>query len=456
MSRTTMSRTSPSPTDPGGTVESRTMRKVGLRLIPFLVLCYFIAYVDRVNVGFAALTMNRDLGLSTAAFGLGGGLFFVAYVLFEVPSNLAMERVGARIWIARIMVTWGLVGIGSAFVTGPVSFSVARFLLGAAEAGFFPGVILYLTYWFPKAYRARIVAMFMVAIPLSSFFGSPLSAALLTLDGMAGLRGWQWLLILEALPAVLLGFAALALLPSRPAEATFLTGEERAWLTDRLDAERRAAEAGTSHAHGLAAVRAVLTNGQVWLLAVIYAGSSATSNTLSLWMPQILKGFGLSNLETGMLNMIPFGIASVFMIVWGLRADRSGERIWSTALPLALTSLSFAMTLLTGSLWITLVLLSLVLLGNYAIKGPFFALATETLPPAQAAAGIAAINTLAHLGTGAITSLIGVLREQTGSFPVALLPLCVLTAAGCGLVFWVGRRRSRTGDGGSITSVARA
>ncbi|ONF50782.1 MFS transporter [Methylobacterium radiotolerans] len=436
--------------------ESRTMRKVGLRLIPFLVLCYFIAYVDRVNVGFAALTMNHDLGLSAAAFGLGGGLFFVAYVLFEVPSNLAMERVGARIWIARIMITWGLVGIGSAFVTGPVSFATARFLLGAAEAGFFPGVILYLTYWFPKAYRARIVAMFMVAIPLSSFFGSPLSAALLTLDGAASLRGWQWLLIMEAVPAVLLGVAALALLPSRPAEATFLTPAERGWLTDRLEAERRAAEAGAGHhAHGLAAVWAVLASRQVWLLAVIYAGSSATSNTLSLWMPQILKGFGLSNLQTGLLNMIPFGIASVFMIVWGLRADRSGERIWSTALPLALTSVSFALTLLTGSLWMTLVLLSLVLLGNYAIKGPFFALATETLPPAQTAAGIAAINTLAHLGTGAITSLIGVLREQTGSFPVALLPLCALTGAGCALVFWIGRHRPRAAAVGAAPSAAR-
>jgi len=195
----------PTPGPEAAAFEGRIMRKVGLRLIPFLVLCYFIAYVDRVNVGFAALTMNRDLGLSTAAFGLGGGLFFVAYVLFEVPSNLAMERVGARIWIARIMITWGLVGIGSAFVTGPVSFAVARFFLGAAEAGFFPGVILYLTYWFPKAYRARIVAMFMVAIPLSSFFGSPLSALLLTLDGAGSLHGWQWLLIAEAVPAVLLG-----------------------------------------------------------------------------------------------------------------------------------------------------------------------------------------------------------------------------------------------------------
>ena len=236
-------------TTPRDPVEVATMRKVGLRLVPFLILCYFIAYVDRVNVGFAALTMNKDLGLSATAFGVGSGLFFVAYVLFEVPSNLAMERFGARLWIARIMITWGLVGIGSAFVTGAVSFSVARFLMGAAEAGFFPGVILYLTYWFPKAYRARIVAMFMVAIPLSSFFGSPLSAALLTLDGLAGLRGWQWLLILEAIPAVLLGLASLALLPSRPAEARFLTPEQKTWLEGRLEAERHAASAGHS-GHG--------------------------------------------------------------------------------------------------------------------------------------------------------------------------------------------------------------
>jgi len=423
-------------------IEKETMRKVGIRLLPFLIICYFIAYVDRVNVGFAALTMNKDIGLSAAAFGLGAALFFVAYVLFEIPSNLALERFGARRWIARIMISWGLVGIGSAFVTGPVGFSVSRFLLGAAEAGFFPGVILYLTYWFPKAYRARIVAMFMVAIPLSSFVGSPLSAALLSLDGMAGLRGWQWLLILEAVPAILLGLASLVVLPSKPAEGRFLTAEQKAWLEGRLAAERQAA-LGRDSGHG--SIWSVLTNKQVWLLAVIYSGSSATSNTLSLWMPQILKGFGLSNLETGLLNMIPFGIASAFMIFWGLRADKSGERIWSTALPLALTSISFALTLLTDSLTLTLLLLSLVLLGNYAIKGPFFALATETLSPAAAAAGIAAINTLAHLGTGAITSLIGVLREQTGSFPVALLPLCALTGVGCLLVLWIGREQIQAG-----------
>ncbi|MFD0933814.1 MFS transporter, partial [Methylobacterium trifolii] len=211
--------------------EAVVMRKVGVRLVPFLILCYFIAYVDRVNAGFAALTMNRDLGLSQAMFGIGGGLFFIAYVLFEVPSNIAMERFGARVWIARIMITWGMVGAAMAFVVGPYSFYLGRFLLGAAEAGFFPGVILYLTYWFPKLYRARIVATFMVAIPLSSFLGSPLSAALLQMDGIGGLHGWQWLFIMEAIPAVLLGLAALFMLPSRPAEAAWLNPAERAWLT---------------------------------------------------------------------------------------------------------------------------------------------------------------------------------------------------------------------------------
>src|SRR3954469_18667337 len=238
MSPDTMSPGPASGTPPGASVEAATMRKVGLRLIPFLILCYFIAYVDRVNVGFAALTMNKDLGLSAAAFGVGGGLFFVAYVLFEVPSNIAMEKVGARLWIARIMITWGLVGVAMAFVVGPYSFYLCRFLLGAAEAGFFPGALLYLTYWFPKAYRARIVAMFMVAIPISSFLGSPISASLLQLEGAAGVHGWQVLFIAEGSPAVLLGLAALVLLPSRPAEAKWLAPDEQVWLQDQLAADR--------------------------------------------------------------------------------------------------------------------------------------------------------------------------------------------------------------------------
>ena len=436
------------PRDP---VEVATMRKVGLRLVPFLILCYFIAYVDRVNVGFAALTMNKDIGLSAAAFGIGGGLFFVAYVLFEIPSNVAMERFGARRWIARIMVTWGLVGIGSAFVTGAVSFSVARFLLGAAEAGFFPGVILYLTYWFPKAYRARIVAMFMVASR------SPASSARRCRGAArAGRDGRATRLAMAADPGGDPGRPARPRRPVAPPEQAGRgavpdrPGEGLAGRSPRGGARGR--QRGREAGHG--SILSVLANRQVWLLAVVYCGSSATSNALSLWMPQILKSFGLSNLETGLLNMIPFGIASVFMIAWGLRADKSGERIWNTALPLALTSLSFAATLLTGSLTVTLVLLSLVLMGNYALKGPFWALATETLPPAAAAAGIAAINTIAHLGTGAVTSLIGVLRQQTGSFPLALMPLCALTAIGCAVVLWIGRDRLRVGAGAATPAPA--
>ncbi|WP_371422800.1 MFS transporter [Tardiphaga sp.] len=420
-------------------IERRTMRKVGWRIVPFLIVCYFIAFIDRVNIGFAALTMNADIGLSETAFGIGGSLFFIAYVLFEVPSNLAMERFGARIWIARIMVTWGIVGIGMAFIEGATSFYVARFLLGAAEAGFFPGAILYLSQWFPKAYRARIVATFMIAIPMSSFLGSPVAAALLSLDGMAGLAGWQWLFILESIPAILLGILALRVLPNRTDQETWLDPVERRWLADALASEHSSA-AASDHPP----LWRTLANGKVWALALIYCGSSATSNALSIWQPLILKSFGLSNWSTGLLNMIPFGVGAVFMIIWGRIADRTGERIWSTAIPLALTSTCLFATLATNSLWTTLLLLSMILIGNYAIKGPFWALTSETLTPATAAAGIAAVNTIAHIGTGGATSLIGIIRQHSGSFPVALLPLAILTATGAITTLILGRyNRSR-------------
>ncbi|WP_330565703.1 MFS transporter [Pseudomonas yamanorum] len=426
-------------------LEKATLKKLIYRLIPFLVVCYFIAYVDRINIGFAALTMNADIGLSSTMFGLGTSLFFVAYVLFEMPSNVAMEKFGARRWIARIMITWGLVGFMSAFVVGPFSFALSRFLLGAAEAGFFPGVILYLSQCFPRAYLARIVAGFMVAIPLSSFLGSPLSALLMQLDGVSGLKGWQWLLMMEAIPAIMLGIVALFLLPGKPAEAKWLSSEEREWLQQRLDQElneRLKAAEGQAVQHRNKIV-AALTSKTVWLLALIYTGSSATSNTLSLWMPQILKSFNLDTMQAGLLNMIPFGMAAVFMIVWGIRTDKSGERLWNTALPLALVAISIGATLLTGSLWVTLLLLTTALMGNYAVKGPFWSFTADALPPATLAAGIAAINTLGHLGTGGMSFLIGYIKENTGSFPIALLPLCALTLIGCCLVFVVGRPRLR-------------
>ncbi|WP_238346457.1 MFS transporter [Pseudomonas taiwanensis] len=314
-----------------------------------------------------------------------------------------MEKFGARRWIARIMITWGIVGFCTAFITGPVSYGISRFLLGAAEAGFFPGVILYLTTWFPKAYMARIVAVFMVAVPLSNFIGSPLSALLLKMDGIMDYRGWQWLLMLEALPAVVMGVAVLFLLPSNPAEAKWLSTDEKNWLQGRLEEERKEREQtdqGKHAKHSASKIWSAMTNKYVLLLSIVYMSISATSNTLSLWMPQILKSFDLTDTQTGLLNMIPFGLGAVFMIFWGMRADKSGDRVFSTALPLAITGLSFAATLLTDSLTVTLILLSLVLISNFALKGPFWELTGETLPPAVLAVGIAAVNTLGHLGTG--------------------------------------------------------
>lgn len=412
------------------------MRKVTWRFVPFLVLCYVIAYIDRTNVGFAALQM-REVGISESIFGLGATFFFVAYVLFEIPSNLALRRFGARIWIARIMTSWGIVGACTVAIAGPNSFYLSRFLLGAAEAGFFPGVILFLTYWFPRAYRARVVALFMAAIPLSNFLGSPVSAFLLGLDGKMGLQGWQWVFLAESIPAILAGIAALRVLASTPANAAWLNPRERGWLVEAL-ADPAAASADD---HGsFAGLSQLVRSPLLWAMSLVYCGSSATSNALSLWQPQILKSYGLSTWHTGLLNMVPFGLATIFMILWGRYADRTGERRWSTGAPLLLTASCLLLTNTTNSLGWMLALLTLILIGNYAVKGPFWALATETLPRPLLASGIAAINTLAHLGTGAASALLGLIKERTGSFPLALVPLAVLTFAGALVVLAPGRK----------------
>ncbi len=424
-------------------IERATLRRVTWRILPFLMLAYFIAFVDRVNAGFAALQMNHDIGLSAAQFGLGGGLFYVSYVLCEVPSNLAMERFGARIWIARIMITWGLVSAAMAFVVGPVSFYAVRLLLGAAEAGFFPGVILYLTYWFPRAYRGRIVAVFMVAIPISSFLGSPISAAILNTDGMLGFRGWQWLFILEALPAVLLGVIAFAILPDGPAQARWLAPQQRAWLQDRLSAERASVVDGQAVPARHLSVWQVMRNRYVLAASLIYAGASGASQCLSLWQPQIIKSFGLTNLETGLLNSVPFGIASVLMILWGRSSDRKRERVWHTALPLGLLALSLAASIATAQLLPTILILCLAVTATYTVKGPFWALSTEWLSAGAAAAGIAQINAIGNIGGFVGTYLLGVIKDATGSYPLGLLPLVILSGLGCLLVIGLGRGRAQ-------------
>ncbi|MEH2486390.1 MFS transporter [Bradyrhizobium sp. AZCC 2230] len=418
-------------------LERATMRRVTLRLLPFLMACYLVSFIDRVNVGFAALQMNKDVGLTASMFGFGSGLFFVTYFIFEVPSNLVLEKVGARLWIARIMITWGLVSAATALVVGPYSFYLVRFLLGAAEAGFYPGVLLYLTFWFPKSYRARVVALFMVSVPAASFIGSPISAALLQLDGWLGLHGWQWMSIVEAAPAILFGGLAVFVLPDTPLQAKWLTAEQRRWLTDRIKGERDG-ERSSSRRSTLT----VLIDKHVLAAGLIFAGSTGASACLSIWQPQILKSFGLSNMETGLLNSAPFGVAAILMVLWAKHSDRTGERVWHLAIPLAATSLSLLLAFTAQSLLPTVVILFVAIVGTYAIKGPFWALSTEWMSTSAAAVGIAQINAIGNLGGFVGTYSLGVIKEATGSYALGLLPLALLTAAGTMLTLAFGLRQS--------------
>jgi len=424
-------------TNPRSEVEVRTMRRVAIRIVPFLMVCYFVSFLDRVNLGFAALDMVKDLDLSPTVFGLGGGIFFLSYFICEVPSNLLLERLGARRWIARIMITWGVLAAAMALVTGPRSLYAMRFLLGAAQAGFFPGVILYLTYWFPAHYRARIIGWFMVAIPVSSFLGSPVSAALLGADGWLGLRGWQWMFILEALPAVVLGLVCLFFLSDKPADARWLADDERAWLLARL----QTGDGKTPRVSQMSLWR-VLWNKHVLTLSIVLAGSTAVSSGLQLWQPQIIKSYGLTNMQTGLLNAIPFALASVIMVWAGRRSDRTGERIWHASLPLMLTAVSLASALLFDSLFSIVVILSLAVIGIYAGKGPVWALSTEWLAASSAAVGLAQINAISNLAGFGTTYVMGFIRDTTGSYTLALMPLVALAGIAAVAILWIGRHET--------------
>jgi len=421
-------------------LEARTMRQVTWRLLPFLMICYFVSFVDRVNVGFAALQMVKDLHMSAKVFGFGGGIFFFSYFLFEVPSNLLLEKVGARLWIARIMITWGFLAAGTAFIVGAGSFYTMRLLLGAAEAGFFPGVILYITYWFPREYRARIVGMFTVAIPVSSFLGSPISAALLGVDGWLGLRGWQWMFIMEGAPAVLLGLFCLFVLSDKPSNARWLDSDQKSWLTGKLQSE----DGGTKRV-GKIGLWQVLCNKYVLVLSVTLAGSTAVSSGLQIWQPQIIKSYGLTNMQTGLLNSVPFALASVIMVLWGRRSDQTGERVWHTALPLLVTAVSLASALVFNSLPAIIVILCLAVIGIYAGKGPVWALSAEWLSAGTAAAGLAQMNAISNLAGFGTTYIVGSIKQSTGSYPLAILPLACLSGVGALAVLLIARDRSAGG-----------
>jgi len=405
------------------TLEHQTMRKVIWRLLPFLMICYLMAFIDRGNVGMASLQMNHDIGMSAKVFGFGASLFFVSYFICEVPSNLALEKYGARVWIARIMITWGLVSAATALVHNATTFYILRFLLGAAEAGFAPGVLLYLSYWVPKAYRARVVATFMVSIPAASFIGSPISALLLQMDGLAGLRGWHWLFILEGLPTVLLGIACLFMLTDKPAKATWLNEDERRWLLGEL-----AAESAQPKKVAAMPLTRLFRNRYVLCLALVDTCASAAGSTLSVWQPQLLKSYGLSVLQTGMLNAVPYALASILMIFWGRHSDRTKEHRWHTVVPMLMIGGGLFATSLSGSLLPTVCMLCSVLIGAYAFKGPFWALASDMLSNSTIAAGLATVNAIANLlGGGLMVNVYGWVKEATGSYSLALMPLGILT-----------------------------
>jgi ACS family tartrate transporter-like MFS transporter len=392
-------------------LENRVMRKVAFRVVPFIMLLYFIAYIDRVNIGFAALTMNKELGFSAAVFGFGAGIFFWGYFLLEVPSNIILDKVGARLWIARVMITWGLVSAAMAFVWDSTSFYVLRFLLGAAEAGFFPGIILYLSYWFPAHRRAAITSPFMAAVPLSVVLGSPLSSALLELNGIGGLKGWQWLFIIESVPAVICGIVVLFYMTDKPEKAKWLADDERAWQVEAMNAER-AKKAATAHHsiwRGLADVR-------VLALSLVYFGTSAGLYTLGIWAPQIIKGFGLTNLEVGFLNAIPPTVAVIAMYLWSWHSDRKNERTWHVVIACLVAAVGLALAGISTTVVTVITALTLVNVGINAAKPPLWSMPTLFLSGPAAAAGIATINSIGNLGGFAGPAMIGWIRDLTGSF----------------------------------------
>lgn len=408
-------------------LERATLRAVGRRLSPFLFLLYIVAYLDRVNVGFAALQMNERFGFDPAVYGFGAGIFFIGYALCEVPSNLILARVGARRWIARIMITWGLISASMMFVRGPLSFYTLRFLLGVAEAGFFPGIIYYLGQWFPAEARARAIARFAIAIPLAGVIGGPVSGALLGLDGRLGLDGWQWLFLLEGLPAVVLGLVVLHRLTERPEDADWLGPAQRAWLAARLAAERRSHE----ERHGLSVLRA-LTNRVVWQLGLLVLLSvSFGQYALGLWLPQMIRTLGgLSDWQTGLVSAIPSLVAVLAMMIVAAHSDRTGERSTHVAVASVVAAGGFLGCSMAESLPAAVVFLSLATAGLLSSIAPCWSLPSRFLTGAAAAGGIALINSIANLSGFLGPWTIGLMNRVSGDFRTGFMLLAVVPIAG--------------------------
>lgn len=411
-------------------LEQRAFARAAWRLIPFMALLYVVSFLDRVNVGFAALTMNKDLGFTPEIYGFGAGIFFFGYFLFEVPSNIILERVGARLWICRIMLTWGVVSMATAFVHSASAFFVIRFLLGAAEAGFFPGMVLYLTYWFPTATRARFISLFLAAVPLANVVGSPISGLILGTEGILHLHGWQWLFLIESVPSLVLGVCVLIFLPDRPANASWLSAAEKEAVATVLARENR-------HAHS--DFMPMLRDVRVWLLAIPDFGIVLGLYGLNLWLPQIVKAMGYSNTQTSLVVSVPYIVSMAVMVLWGMSSDARGERIWHIASAALLGALGLAAAALLHSTLGVLIALTLAAAGIHAALSVFWTLPTAYLGGAAAAGGIALINSISNTGGFFGPYIMGWLKSHTGGYSAGLGVLAGALTIAAVLVVMIGR-----------------
>jgi ACS family tartrate transporter-like MFS transporter len=416
------------------TVEGRTIAKISWRILPLAAVAYCVAYIDRTNVSFAALTMNKDLGISAYVYGWGAGIFFFSYFLFEIPSNLILERVGARIWIARIMLTWGIISGLTAFATGPTSFLIFRFMLGAAEAGFFPGMILYFTYWYPSVYRGRVISTLFIAQPVANALASIVSGAILGMDGILGLKGWQWVFILEALPAVLLGFVVLKYMTDRPALANWLASEEKNWIEGQLEEERRIIDR-----QGRPSLLQALSDPRVLALSLIYFMGVMANYGIVFFMPQIIKGMGLSNLMTGFVASVPYIVGTLGLMAWGYSSDRLNERHWHLIAASMLAAAGLFAAGWFGSSYWALVGMSIATIGIYGSRTAFWPMPSLFLTGTAAAGAIALINATGNLGGFVGPFVVGWIKDSTNSFEAGLYFLAASALCGAIITFFAPR-----------------
>ena len=415
--------------------QRKTILKVSWRLLPLIVLCYLVNYIDRTNVSFAALTMNKDLGLTAYLYGLGAGIFFLSYAVFEVPSNMILQKTGARLWIARIMITWGIISGLMATATGPASFLVLRFLLGMAEAGFFPGMIFYLTHWFPSAVRARAIATLYIAVPASNAVASIISGTILaTMDGTLGLKGWQWVFIIEAIPAVVLAFVVLVLMTERPALANWLKPEERDWLEGTLEAERKHIESS-----GRLTMLQALIDPRVLMLSAIYFTGVTASYGLVFFMPQIVKGLGMSTMMTGFATAIPYTIGTIGLIAWGYSSDRHKERRWHLIISTGLSAIGYILAALYRDSYFAIAAMAVAAVGIYGSRPSFWPMPSIFLTGAAAAVGMALINSIGNLGGYIGPQIVGWIKDTTKSFEWALYFMAGCAALSTALAYFATR-----------------